>query len=176
MHNCLVLLQTQHAIRQSHVSFGVRHLANSHYYLGNRCQNASMRALSSAFFFLWGAPSQSLTSSKSLADFNAAWINTTSLPSVAFYLITHLKQYFYAQILRTFSGSFTLIFTFTAHPQKKKLRIKAAWHDDTVINKEWVRVGLATTVVFQTLCWLHYKLEEAHIHSAHFYTHQFVLI
>lgn len=152
MHNCLVLLQTQHAIRQSHVSFGVRHLANSHYYLGNRCQNASVRALSSAFFFLWGAPSPSLTSSKSLADFNAAWINTTNLSSVAFYLITQ-KCAFKTVLLRTdlrilallflafvdfcsftvqyahlfcfkkcastFSGSFTLIFTFTAHAQKK---------------------------------------------------------
>lgn len=55
MHSCLGLLQTQHAIRQSHVSFGDRHLANSHQYLGYRCQNALVRASANAFF-LWGAP------------------------------------------------------------------------------------------------------------------------
>lgn len=41
MHSCLGLLQTQRAIRLSHVSFGDRHLANSHHYLGYPCQNAS---------------------------------------------------------------------------------------------------------------------------------------
>lgn len=56
MHGCLGLLQTQHAIRQSHVSFGDRHLANSHHYLGYRCQHALVRALNQRIF-VWGAPS-----------------------------------------------------------------------------------------------------------------------
>lgn len=41
------------------------------------------------------------------------------------------------------------------------MEFKASWHDDTVINTEWVRAGLATP--FQALCWLHYKQQVAYI-------------
>lgn len=67
MHSCLGLLQTQHAIRQSHVSFGDRHLANSHHYLGYLCQHALVRALTNAFL-CEAHPPCLITSSKSWTD------------------------------------------------------------------------------------------------------------
>lgn len=51
---------------------------------------------------------------------------------------------------------------FTANPSRRQSERSKTWHDDTVINTEWVRVGLATTQS-QTLCWLHYKQELAYI-------------
>lgn len=65
IHACLGLLQTQHAIRQSHVSFGDRHLVNSHHYLGYCCQHALVRAVTNAFLCEAHPPSLIISSRSS---------------------------------------------------------------------------------------------------------------